>query len=94
MDKNKIIAQLFALLKDASAEQCDLVLTFVEHMTNRARDDKASGKTFTLTTPDAIEIAYIIQRSQGNPRLLHEILIHAQAFENVYRNKAEQANKE
>ena len=87
MDKNKIIAQLFALLKDASAEQCDLVLTFVEHMTNRARDDKASGKTFTLTTPDAIEIAYIVQRSQDSPQILHEILIHARAFEKVYRDK-------
>lgn len=84
MDKNKIIAQLFALLKDASAEQCDLVLTFVEHMTNRARDDKASGKTFTLTTPDAIEIAYIIQRSQGNPQLMHKLLLYCKAFEKAY----------
>ena len=94
MDKNKIIAQLFALLKDASAEQCDIVLTFVEHMTNKARDDKTIGKAFIFDVPDAMETAYIVQRSQGNPRLLYEILIHAQAFENVYRNKAEQANKE
>lgn len=94
MDKNKIIAQLFALLKDASAVQCDLVLTSVEHMTGKARDDKAADKAFIFDVPDAMETAYIVQRSQGNPRLLHEILIHAQAFENVYRNKAEQANKE
>lgn len=57
MDKNKIIAQLLALLQDTSAVQCDLVLTFVEHMTNRARDDKASGKTFTFTDPEIIKIA-------------------------------------
>lgn len=84
MDKNKIIAQLFALLKDASAEQCDLVLTFVEHMTNRARDDKASGKTFTLTTPDAIEIAYIVQQNQNNPQLLHKLLVRAEILEGLF----------
>lgn len=94
MDKNKIIAQLFALLKDASAVQCDLALTFVERMTGAARDDKATGKAFIFDAPDAIETAYIVRRSQNNPRLLHEILVHARAFENVYRNKAEQANKE
>ena len=94
MNKSKIIAQLLVLLQNASAEQCDIVLTFVEHMTNKARDDKATDKAFIFDVPDAMETAYIVQRSQGNPRLLHEILIHAQAFENVYRNKAEQANKE
>ena len=94
MNKSKIIAQLLVLLQDASAEQCDIVLTFVEHMTGKARDDKAADKAFIFDVPDAMETAYIVQRSQGNPRLLHEILIHAQAFENVYRNKAEQANKE
>lgn len=94
MDKSKIIAQLLALLQDANAVQCDLALTFVERMTGAARDDKAAGKAFIFDVPDAMETAYIVQRSQGTPRLLHEILIHAQAFENVYRNKAEQANKE
>lgn len=84
MNKNKIIAQLFALLKDASAEQCDLVLTFVEHMTNRARDDKASGKTFTLTTPDAIEIAYIVQQNQNNPQLMHKLLVRAEILEGLF----------
>lgn len=44
-------------------------------------------KTFTFSTPDAIEIAYIVQRSQDNPQILHEILIHARAFERVYRDK-------
>lgn len=90
MDKNKIIAQLFALLKDASAEQCDLVLTFVEHMTNRARDDKASGKTFTLTTPDAINIGYIVQRNQDNPQFLHKLLIRALNLESVQHAKSVQ----
>lgn len=84
MDKNKIIAQLFALLKDASAVQCDLVLAFVEHMTGKARDDKASGKTFTLTTPDAIEIAYIVQRSQDNPQLMHKLLVRAEILEGLF----------
>lgn len=81
MDKNKIIAQLFALLKDASAVQCDLALTSVEHMTGKARDDKASGKTFTLTTPDAIEIAYIVQQNQNNPQLMHKLLVRAEILE-------------
>lgn len=94
MNKSKVIAQLLALLQDASAEQCDIVLTFVEHMTNKARDDKTIGKAFIFDVPDAMETAYIVQRSQGNPRLLHEILIHARAFEKVSRDKAEQANKE
>lgn len=89
MDKNKIIAQLLALLQDASAVQCDLALTFVERMTGTARNDKSKGKSFTLTESDAISAAYIIQDAQDNPRLLHEILIHAQAFEKVYRDKAE-----
>ncbi len=84
MEKNKIIAQLLALLQDASAEQCDIVLTFVEHMTNKARDDKASGKTFTFTTSDAIEIAYIVQRSQDNPQLMHKLLVRAKILEGLF----------
>lgn len=84
MDKNKIIAQLFALLKDASAVQCDLVLTSVEHMTGKARDDKASGKIFTLTTPDAIEIAYIVQQNQNNPQLMHKLLVRAEILEELF----------
>lgn len=87
MDKNKIIAQLFALLKDASAVQCDLALTSVEHMTGKARDDKVIGKAFIFDVPDAIEIACIVQRSQDNPQILHEILIHARAFEKVCRDE-------
>lgn len=44
-------------------------------------------KSFTFSTPDAIEIAYIVQRSQDNPQILHEILIHARAFEKVCRDE-------
>ena len=84
MDKSKIIAQLFALLKDASAVQCDLVLTFVEHMTDKARDDKVGGKTFTFTTPDAIEIAYIVQRNKENDTFLNKLLIQAASLERLY----------
>lgn len=84
MDKSKIIAQLFALLKDASAVQCDLVLTSVEHMTDKARDDKVGGKTFTFTTPDAIEIAYIVQQNQNNPQLMHKLLVRAEILEELF----------
>lgn len=84
MDKDKLIAQLFALLRDASAVQCDLVLTSVEHTTGKARDDKASGKTFTLTAPDAIEIAYIVQQNQNNPQLMHKLLVRAEILEELF----------
>lgn len=93
MDKSKIIAQLLALLQDASAVQCDLALTFVERMTGTARDDKTTDKAFIFKEPDAISAAYIIQDAQNNPRLLHEILIHARAFERVYCDKAGQTGK-
>lgn len=41
-------------------------------------------KTFTFSTPDAIEIAYIVQRSQGNPQLMHKLLLYCKAFEKAY----------
>lgn len=44
-------------------------------------------KEFTFSAPDAIEIAYIIQCNQDNPQFLHEILIHAWAFEKAYQDK-------
>lgn len=84
MDKNKIIAQLFALLKDASAVQCDLVLTFIKHMTGKARDDKVIGKSFIFDVPDAIEIAYIVQQNQNNPQLMHKLLVRAEILEELF----------
>lgn len=84
MDKSKIIAQLFALLKDASAVQCDLVLTSVEHMTGKARDDKAADKAFIFDVPDAIEIAYIVQQNQNNPQLMHKLLVRAEILEELF----------
>ncbi len=84
MDKNKIIAQLFALLKDASAVQCDLALTSVEHMTGKARDDKVIGKAFIFDVPDAIEIAYIVQQNQNNPQLMHKLLVRAEILEELF----------
>lgn len=84
MDKSKIIAQLFALLEDASAVQCDLVLTSVEHMTGKARDDKAADKAFIFDVPDAIEIAYIVQQNQNNPQLMHKLLIRAEILEELF----------
>ena len=41
-------------------------------------------KSFTFSTPDAIEIAYIVQRSQTNPQLMHKILLYCKAFEKAY----------
>lgn len=54
------------------------------HNMNTAADQQPAGKTFTFTTPDAIEIAYIIQRSQGNPQLMHKLLLYCKAFEKAY----------
>lgn len=34
MNKSKIIKQIVKLLRNASAVQCDIVLTFVRHMLN------------------------------------------------------------
>lgn len=47
---------------------------------------KKTLKTFAFTTPDAIEIAYIVQRSQCNPQLIHKLLIYCKAFEKAYSN--------
>lgn len=58
------------------------------------KEDAAFITLFGFTNPDAIETAYTVRRSHGNPWLLHEILIHARAFEKVCRDKAEQAGKE
>lgn len=41
-------------------------------------------KSFTFSTPDAINIAYIIQRGQTNPQLMHKILLYCKAFEKAY----------
>ena len=40
-------------------------------------------KSFTFTTPDAIEIAYIVQRSQDNPQFMHDMLLHARTLERL-----------
>lgn len=36
MDKEKIIDRITVLLESASAVQCDITLTFIEHMTGNA----------------------------------------------------------
>lgn len=43
-------------------------------------------KTFTFSTPDAINIGYIIQRNQDNPHLMHKLLIYCKALEKAYSN--------
>lgn len=40
-------------------------------------------KSFTFSTPDAIEIAYIVQRSQDNPQFMHDMLLHARTLERL-----------
>lgn len=44
-------------------------------------------KTFTFSTPDAINIGYIIQRNQDNPQFLHKLLIRALNLESVQHAK-------
>lgn len=41
-------------------------------------------KSFTFSAPDAINIGYIIQRSQDNPQLMHKLLIYCKALEKAY----------
>lgn len=41
-------------------------------------------KGFTFSTPDAINIGYIVQRSQDNQCLMHKLLIYCKAFEKAY----------
>lgn len=40
-------------------------------------------KSFTFSTPDAIEIAYIVQQNQNNPQLMHKLLIRAEILEEL-----------
>lgn len=40
-------------------------------------------KEFTFSAPDAIEIAYIVQRSQDNPQFTHDMLLHARTIERL-----------
>ena len=41
--------------------------------------------TFAFTEPAAMNIAYIIQRNQDNPRLLHDLQVYAAALEKALR---------
>ena len=134
MDKATIIDQIGNYLGAASAVECSLVLTFLQHMIpaggqepghgfvlsnptaaeivyiiNRNADNerflrklltqavvyerllhkegdssKPSGKVFTFTQPDAIEIAHIMSRCQNSPVFLHELLVHAINVEDLY----------
>lgn len=43
-------------------------------------------KTFTFSTPDAIEIAYIVQRNKENDTFLNKLLIQAASLERLYSN--------
>lgn len=47
-------------------------------------DQQPTGKIFTLTTPDAIEIAYIVQQNQNNPQLMHKLLVRAEILEELF----------
>ena len=54
------------------------------HIMNTAADQQPAGKTFTLTAPDAIEIAYIVQQNQNNPQLMHKLLVRAEILEELF----------
>lgn len=41
-------------------------------------------KSFTFSTPDAIEIAYIVQRNKENDAFLNKLLIQAASLERLY----------
>ena len=41
-------------------------------------------KEFAFSTPDAIEIAYIVQQNQNNPQLMHKLLIRAEILEELF----------
>lgn len=41
-------------------------------------------KTFTFTSHDAIEIAYIIQRNKDNDTFLHKLLVRALILEELF----------
>lgn len=43
-----------------------------------------SEKTFTFTKPDAMNIAYIIQRNQDDAAFLHKLLVRAMNLEDLY----------
>lgn len=49
---------------------------------------------FGFTESEAVNTAYVTRRAQSSPKMMHKIMIHARAFEKVYRDKAEQADKE
>ena len=51
---------------------------------NTAADQQPTGKTFTFTTPDDIEIAYIVQQNQNNPQLMHKLLVRAEILEELF----------
>lgn len=41
-------------------------------------------KAFTFTSPDAVEIAYIMQRNQESTVFLHKLLVWAENLEDLY----------
>lgn len=45
---------------------------------------KKMEKAFTFTSPDAVEIAYIMQRNQESTVFLHKLLVWAENLEDLY----------
>lgn len=82
MDKQVIIEQIISYLEAAGAAECSLVLTFVQHYIRESVEP--AGKQFTFTSPDAIEIAYIMQRNQDSAVFLHKLLVRAKNLEDIY----------
>lgn len=47
-----------------------------------------SEKTFSFSKPDAIEIAYIMQRNNGDAAFLHKLLVRAIILEDIYIHRS------
>ena len=84
MDKRKLINKIAGELETASAAQCDIVLTFLQHLTGSdGRDEDAPGRAFYFTEHDAVETAYIIRRNRNDSAFLHKLLVRAMLLEKL-----------
>ena len=81
MDKATIIDQIGNYLGAASAVECSLVLTFLQHMIPAGGQEPGHG--FVLSNPTAAEIVYIINRNADNERFLRELLTQAVVYLSV-----------
>lgn len=50
---------------------------------SKMNDTKGEGIRFRFNNPDAINIAYIVQRNQENQQFMHDMLLHARTLERL-----------